>query len=151
MKTLEDALFLAIEAHQDQRDKYDAPAILHPIRVMGRVETMTEKMVSLLHDVVEDSDITLGDLAEAGYPPKVVHAVDHLTKRPGEAYDSYIRRIRPHPLARRVKIADLRDNMDIRRLPLPPWGEQEFARLQRYRRAWETLTAVGQEEDDSKP
>lgn len=141
MKTLEDALLLAVEVHRGQRDKYGTPYILHPLRVMAQVETPVEKMVAVLHDVLEDSDLTAEDLKESGYPPAVVQAVEHLTKRPGEAYEPYIQRLRPHPLARRVKLADLYDNMDVRRLPADTWSDQEVARLQRYRRAWETLTA----------
>ena len=137
---MEDALLLAVEVHRGQRDKYGAPYILHPLRVMAQVEDTTEKMVAILHDVLEDSDLTPKDLREAGYPPAVVQAVDQLTKRPGEAYERYIQRLRLHPLARRVKLADLRDNMDVRRLPAEAWSDQEMARLQRYRRAWETLT-----------
>lgn len=141
MKTLADALLLAVNTHRGQRDKYDHPYILHPLRVMARVETETEKMVAILHDVIEDSEMRVTDLTEAGYPPIVVTAVDHLTKRAGENYEHYIQRVRPHPLARRIKMADLLDNMDIRRMPATTWSPKEIARLQRYRRAWETLTA----------
>ncbi len=144
---------MAIEVHRDQRDKYGAPYILHPLRVMAQVNTVTEKMVALLHDVLEDSDMRPEDLAQAGYPPDVVQAVTQLTKRPGEAYDEYIQRVRLHPLARRVKLADLHDNMDVRRLPAKGWGKREMARLQRYRRAWDILMAAerSSRETNNKP
>ncbi len=147
MKTLADALLLAVDTHQGQCDKYDHPYILHPLRVMAQVETETEKMVAILHDVIEDSEMSVGDLAKAGYPPTVVTAVDHLTKRAGETYEQYIQRVRLHPLARRVKMADLLDNMDIRRMPATPWSQKEIARLQRYRRAWEALTSPNETDE----
>mgnify|MGYP006283676209 CR=1 FL=1 len=149
MRTIEDAILLAVGIHRGQRDKYGAPYILHPLRVMARVDTPAEKMIAVLHDVLEDSGLTPEDLVEVGYPPDVIQAIAHLTKRPGEAYETYIARVRLHPLARRVKLADLHDNMDVRRFPAEGWGERELARLQRYRRAWETLMA--EEEHASRP
>jgi MOSC domain-containing protein YiiM len=140
MKTLEDALLLAIEAHRGQQDKYGAPYIFHPLRVMCRLETETERMVALLHDVVEDTALTVQDLAEADYPGEVVAAVDHLSRRPGETYADFTLRIRPHPLARRVKLADLQDNMDVRRMS--ELDEEALTRLRRYRNAWSMLTTT---------
>ncbi len=140
MKTLEDALLLAIEAHRGQQDKYGAPYIFHPLRVMSRLQTETERMVALLHDVVEDTSLSVQDLAEADYPGAVVAAVDHLSRRPAEAYEDFTLRIRPHPLARRVKLADLQDNMDVRRMT--EIGEEELTRLRRYRKAWAMLTTT---------
>jgi MOSC domain-containing protein YiiM len=138
MKTLEDALNLALEAHKGQRDKYGEAYIFHPLRVMGRLTTKTERMVALLHDVVEDTAMTVQDLADAGYPDAVVRAVDHVSRRPGESYEAFTLRIRPHPLARRVKLADLQDNMDVRRID--ELDNDAVKRLQRYRKAWALLT-----------
>ncbi len=135
--TLEDAIALAVEAHRGQRDKAGQTYILHPLRVMMRLETETERMVAVLHDVVEDSPWTLERLRGLGYPEQVLGALDCLTKREGETYEAFIERLLPHPLARRVKRADLEDNMDVRRLPAVTAKDAE--RLARYRAAWARL------------
>jgi (p)ppGpp synthase/HD superfamily hydrolase len=137
MPTLEDAIALAVEAHRGQRDKAGQTYILHPLRVMMRLETEAERMAAILHDVVEDTPYTLERLRELGYPEEVLGALDCLTKREGESYEAFIDRVRPHPLARRVKLADLEDNMDVRRLPSV--GPRETERLARYRAAWARL------------
>lgn len=136
---LEEAIALAVEAHRGQRDRAGAPYVLHPLRMMFRVETDTEKVTALLHDVVEDTEWTLEGLRERGFPEEVVEAVDRLTRREGEEYDAFVQRAAAHPVARRVKIADLEDNMDIRRTGRVDHGDVE--RLDRYLRAWRTLTA----------
>ena len=137
MPTLEDAIALAVEAHRGQRDKAGQTYILHPLRVMMRLETEAERMAAILHDVVEDTPYTLQRLRELGYPEQVLGALECLTKRDGESYEAFIERVRPHPLARRVKLADLEDNMDVRRLPSV--GAKEAERLGRYRAAWTRL------------
>ena len=137
MPTLEDAIALAVEAHKGQRDKAGQTYILHPLRVMMRLETEAERMAAVLHDVVEDTPYTLERLRELGYPPEVLLALECLTKREGESYEAFIERVRPHPLARRVKLADLEDNMDVRRLVSV--GPREAERLARYRAAWARL------------
>ena len=135
--TLEDAIALAVEAHRGQRDKAGQTYILHPLRVMMRLETEMERMVAVLHDVVEDSPWTLERLRGLGYPEEVLGALDCLTKREGETYEAFIERLLPNPLARRVKRADLEDNMDVRRLPAVTAKDAE--RLARYRAAWARL------------
>jgi (p)ppGpp synthase/HD superfamily hydrolase len=135
--TLEDAIALAVEAHRGQRDKAGQTYILHPLRVMMRLEGEAERMVAVLHDVVEDSSYTLERLRELGYPEEVLGALERLTKREGETYEAFIERVLPHPLARRVKLADLEDNMDVRRLPAVTAKDAE--RLARYRAAWSRL------------
>jgi (p)ppGpp synthase/HD superfamily hydrolase len=137
MPTLEDAIALAVEAHRGQRDKAGQAYILHTLRVMMRLETEAERMAAILHDVVEDTPYTLERLRELGYPEEVLGALDCLTKREGESYEAFIERVRPHPLARRVKLADLEDNMDVRRLLAV--GPRETERLARYRTAWARL------------
>ncbi|MET0405884.1 MAG: HD domain-containing protein [Cystobacter sp.] len=137
MPTLEDTLALAVQAHRGQRDKAGQPYILHPLRVMARLDTDTERMVALLHDVVEDTPYTLERLRELGYPEDILGALERLTKLEGEDYAAFIERIRPHPLARRVKLADLEDNMDVRRLSSVTARDAE--RLARYRLAWARL------------
>lgn len=138
MPTLEDAIALAVKAHQGQLDKNGQPYILHPLRVMFRLEGDVEKIVGILHDVVEDSDLTFEDLREMGYGDDIIEALDGVTRRNDETYDEFVQRSRQHPISLRVKLADLEDNMDIRRLPVEI-REQDFERLKRYRRAWEVL------------
>lgn len=134
---LEDAILLAVQSHRGARDKAGQPYILHPLRMMLRLDTDEERMAAVLHDVVEDTGVTLADLREAGYPEAVVEAVDHLTARGGETYEEFIRRAARNPIARKVKLADLEDNMDVRRLgPLTP---KDLERLERYRQSWNWL------------
>lgn len=140
MPTLEDAIALALEAHRGQTDKAGSPYILHPLRVMLRLQTDLEMMVGALHDVIEDSAVTQEDLTEQGYPDDVRDALALLTKREGEEYREFIERIAPSQLARVVKIADLEDNMDVRRLD--KIGPAEAERLQKYREAWEKLVRL---------
>lgn len=140
MPTLEDALQLALRAHAGQKDKYGQPYILHPLRVMARMDTEAEQMVALLHDVIEDSDTTLDDLRKQGYSEAVVEAVDAISKREGEDYFVFVQRAMANPLARRVKQGDLEDNMDIRRIP--EITEDTHRRLARYRKAWGMVVAI---------
>ena len=137
MPTLEDAIALAVEAHRGQRDKAGQCYILHPLRLMLRVDTEHERMAAVLHDVVEDTPYTLERLRALGYPEEVLGALERLTRREDESYEAFIERIRPHALARRVKLADLEDNMDVRRLPVVTARDAE--RLARYRAAWARL------------
>lgn len=129
---LEDAIALAVEKHRGMRDKAGDPYILHPLRMMLALRGEEERMAAVLHDVVEDTDVTLEDLRRAGYPPAVVEVVDHLTRRAEESYEESIRRAAAHPVARRVKLADLEDNMDLRRLGTVT--EKDLERLARYHR-----------------
>ena len=133
MPTLEDAIALAIEAHRGQKEKAGQPYILHVLRVMFRLETEQEQVAGVLHDLVEDTSYTLDDLRRLGYPDPVVTAVDCLTRREDESYEEFVERAGAHPIARRVKLADLEDNMDIRRLP--EVTERDLERLNRYIRA----------------
>ena len=133
MATLEDAIALAVEAHRGQREKAGQPYILHVLRVMFQLDTEYERMAGVLHDVVEDTPYTLEDLRRVGYPEPVVTAVDCLTRRPDETYEAFIERAVVNPIARRVKLADLEDNMDIRRLR--EVTEHDHERMNRYIRA----------------
>ena len=114
--TLEDAILLAIQAHRGQVEKAGQPYCLHVLRVMFRLDTELERMAGVLHDLVEDTPYTLQDLRDRGYPEAVVEAVDCLTWREGESYGQFLGRVKGNRVARRVKIADLEDNMDLRRL-----------------------------------
>ena len=138
MSTLEKAISLATEAHNGQNDKNDAPYILHPLRVMARVQSETEKTVAVLHDIIEDTDYTIENLRENGYSKEVLEAIDCLTKRDGEDYDEYLKRSMSNPIAQKVKISDLKDNMDIRRFNV--LEEEDLKRLNKYQRAWKYMT-----------
>jgi len=138
MSTLERAIAIAAEAHGGQVDKAGAPYILHPLRVMLRVGTPAEQIAAVLHDVVEDTPWTLHELAGEGFSPEVVAAVDALTRREGESYEAFVARAGANSVARVVKLADLAENMDMRRLASPTAAD--VARLDRYRLAVAQLT-----------
>ena len=138
--TIADAMALATEAHKEQYDKSGVSYILHPFRIMHRMNTRTEQIVGVLHDVVEDTPITFQELKEKGYSQEIIDALDHLTKREGEKYGDFITRCRKNPIALKVKIADLEDNMDIRRLDMVL--DRDLERLNRYLVAWRYLTCV---------
>ena len=135
--TLEDAISIAAEAHRGQRDKAGAVYLLHPLRLMLRMDSEAAMMAAVLHDVVEDSDWTLERLRERGFPEEVVDAVACLTHRDGEGYEEFVERVKPNPLARRVKIADLEDNMNV--LRIGQLGPKDLERLEKYHRAWRAL------------
>jgi guanosine-3',5'-bis(diphosphate) 3'-pyrophosphohydrolase len=134
------AIDLARRAHHDQVDKGGAPYLEHPLRVMAQMHEDTEKMVAVLHDAVEDSALTLEALIRHGFPGDVVDAVDAITKRPGEPYEGYLARVKANPVALRVKIADMTDNMDLGRIPNPT--EKDRQRLEKYQRILPELKAA---------
>jgi (p)ppGpp synthase/HD superfamily hydrolase len=136
---LDKAIALAVAAHAGQRDRNGRPYILHPLHLMSRMQTDEERIVAVLHDVVEDSDTTLAELKAAGFYPAIVKAVGLLTHdKSADSYEAYVVRLKTDPLARRVKLADLRHNMDLERLP--ELTDRDQARLARYHRAWRLLT-----------
>src|SRR5688572_15682369 len=116
MSKLEDAIALAVEAHRGQKDKSGAPYILHPLRVMFSCETEIERIVAMLHDVDEDTGRTFDDLRKLCFSEEVLAALECVTKRDGEGYEQFVQRAAANPVARKVKLADLKDNMDLRRL-----------------------------------
>ncbi len=138
MNNLEKAICIAARAHAGQVDKAGAPYILHPLRLMLRMDDPAARIAAVLHDVVEDSPWTLEQLRAEGFPSAVVQAVDALTRRDGETYDAFIHRASRDPVAPRVKMADLEDNMDLGRIASPT--ERDYRRLERYRRAHAHLT-----------
>ncbi len=141
MSDIERAIGLAVEAHRGQKDRNARPYILHPLTLMMKMDTEVEMMTGVLHDVVEDTDWTLDRLKAEGFPPEVVEAVDALSKREGESYDDYIERLSRNPLAVKVKVADLVDNMRLTRMN--EVTEQDASRLARYLRAWKKLKGTG--------
>ena len=138
--TIEDAISIAAHAHKGQKDKAGAPYLLHPLRMMLRMDSEAAMMAAVLHDVVEDTDWTLERLREEGFSDEVLEAVDCLTHREGEGYQEFVERLRTNPIARQVKIADLEDNMNVRRIN--QLGSKDLERLEKYHRAWRVLTGA---------
>ncbi len=112
MANLSKALCLAAVAHKNQKDRYGIPFILHPLRVMMRLSADIERIVALLHDVVEKTPFTYADLHEQGFSDEVISAVEFLTRRQNEPYLEYIKRAKKNPLALKVKEADLQDHLE---------------------------------------
>ena len=139
MATLERAIELAAWAHAGQRDKGGQPYILHPLRVMMAVTTDAERIAAVLHDIVEDTSITFDDLVAEGFADDVVDAIRALTKFEGETREQAAKRIVRDPIARAVKLADIADNMDLTRIPMP--SERDHARLREYAVARDILLA----------
>jgi GTP diphosphokinase / guanosine-3',5'-bis(diphosphate) 3'-diphosphatase len=141
MATLERAIQIAAEAHLGQTDKGGQPYILHPIRVMLRMTTNEERIVGVLHDVVEDSEYSFEKLAREGFSKEIIDAVAALTKLPGESRIAAAHRAAAHPLARTVKLADNTENMDLGRISHPT--EKDRARLKEYEQVRAILMAAG--------
>lgn len=134
------AVAIAATAHQGQLDKANAPYIMHPLRLMMRGKDELEQIVAVLHDVVEDSDWTLEQLAKEGFPPEVIAAIDCLTRRAEESYDQFIDRILTNALATGVKRYDLEDNMMLTRMKV--LDQKDIERLQRYHKAHQRVMAT---------
>jgi (p)ppGpp synthase/HD superfamily hydrolase len=134
--TVEAAIALARRAHAGQLDKAGAAYIGHPLRVMAKMTTDEERIAAILHDVVEDTPVTFDDLMAMGLPAPAVEAVRLLTRTDDgtdpAAYETYIDAILANPIARKVKLADLEDNLDPSRLATIT--ERDEKRLEKYRR-----------------
>jgi (p)ppGpp synthase/HD superfamily hydrolase len=133
MSTLEKAIVIAAEAHAEQVDKAGAPYILHPLRLMLQMDKTEDRIVAVLHDVVEDTDWTLEGLRGEGFSKVVIDAIDSVTWRQYEDYEDFIQRAAQNPIGCRVKLADLRDNCDLERIANP--SETDFKRVAKYRQA----------------
>ncbi len=126
------ALQIAKKAHAGQVDKADNDYILHPMTVASYMDTDTEKAVAYLHDVLEDTNITVDQLRNQ-FPKEIVDAVIILTRNKDESYFEYIQRVSKSKLAKKVKVEDLLHNLDITRIKEPT--ERDFKRLEKYRNA----------------
>jgi (p)ppGpp synthase/HD superfamily hydrolase len=115
-KKVDQAILLATHLHKGHKDKAGLPYIYHPLRVMLALDDENEKVVAVLHDVVEDTSITCDDLTDLGYPHTLVYAIDSISKQKGENLKQYITRVKKNPIAKNVKIADISDNMSPGRL-----------------------------------
>ena len=141
MGTLERAIEIARQAHSGQLDKAGNDYISHPLRVMAMGQSTDEKIVGVLHDVVEDSAWTFEQLAVEGFAPHIIEALRCVTRLShSEPYDKFIARVKENPLATAVKLNDLTDNMDIRRLPY--LSDKDVKRLKKYLKAYKQLTGT---------
>ncbi len=143
---LEKAILIATSAHQRQIDKAGKPYILHPLRVMFSRINETERICAVLHDVIEDTDITLDYLRNDGFSEEILSALDALTRRRNESYDEFIGRILNNKIACYVKLADLCDNMDLSRIKNPT--EKDFQRVEKYRKAADKIVYALEDQGD---
>jgi (p)ppGpp synthase/HD superfamily hydrolase len=140
MHLIEKALQIALNAHAGQSDKAGKPYIMHPLRMMLQMQTDDERITALLHDVIEDSQITDKDLTNAGIPSHIIATVKVLTRSEQEDYDAFIERVLTNKLAVKVKIADIEDNLNV--LRMDTLHEKDFVRIAKYHKAWQRLKAV---------
>lgn len=138
MNKLEKAIEMALDAHEGDTDKAGATYIRHPLRLMGEMDTEQERIVAVLHDVVEDSDNELRDIEET-FGTDIADAIEALTKPENVDYvKEYIPQVAGNDTARKVKQADLRDNLDVTRLP--EVSQEDFENIQKYHRSLKKLT-----------
>lgn len=137
---LSKAIQIAKRAHEGQKDKGGKEYIFHPLRVMLQFDTEEEQVCAVLHDVIEDSFVTLEDLKKAGIPETILSALDALTKREKEDYENYIERVSKNKLACKIKLADLEDNMYLRDIVSPT--EKDYARIEKYKKAKKRILSV---------
>lgn len=145
MKKIEAAILMATHAHAGQEDLEGVPYIYHPIHVMSSflLQEEQERIVAILHDIVEDTPINLTDI-EATFGKEIAEAIDAITKRPGEDYDEYLKRVAQNILAKKVKIEDVKHNLDRSRassLRAKDTKEKKKAenRVSKYNRALDIL------------
>jgi (p)ppGpp synthase/HD superfamily hydrolase len=141
MSTLERAIIIAAEAHAGQVDKAGAPYVLHPLRMMLRVSSTDERIVAVLHDVVEDCPgWTFDRFRSEGFSEHIIQALQSVTKRDGEGYEAFVRRAATNAIGRRVKLVDLHDNSDLSRIAMP--SERDFRRIEKYCRAIDLINQL---------
>ena len=137
MKLIERSLHIALRAYAGKTDKAGREYIHHPLRVMAKMKTDLEMSVALLHDVIEDSDISAEQLLVEGIPAEVVEAVQCLSRHENEDYQDFIARTKQNKIAAKVKIADIEDNIDV--LRLSSLDQTDLARIKKYHAAWRFL------------
>ena len=119
------ALKLCFEAHKDQTDKSGMPYVFHPFHLAEQMKDEDTTVVALLHDVIEDTDYTVDDLDDMGFSERVISAIELMTHDDEVPYMEYVAEIKKNPIAREVKLADLRHNSDVTRLDvITPWDEK---------------------------
>ena len=138
-KLTKKALLLSFHAHQHQLDKSGMPYVYHPFHLAEQMDDELSTCVALLHDVVEDTDMTLDELTAQGFPEEVTGAIAMMTHDDSVPYLDYVRTLRDNPIARKVKLADLRHNSDLSRLDIVT--PKDLQRVEKYKKAITILTA----------
>ena len=137
MNIIEKSLEIALRAYSGKKDKAGKTYILHPLRLMAKMQREEEMSLALLHDVIEDSDISAEDLLAEGIPQNIVTAVQALTKQDDENYELFIARVLENKLAAKVKKLDIEDNINI--LRLNSISNKDLERIAKYHKAWQVL------------
>lgn len=135
---LEMAINLAVKKHANQKDKGGNPYIEHPLWVMSNITGYKCKIAAVLHDIVEDTDMTIRDLKIYGFDEEIVDAIRLLTRDKNISYDEYIDNLFNNPIAVKVKLKDLEHNMDLTRLP-NGLTEKDIKRNEKYKRIYEYI------------
>jgi len=143
MSDLENALLIALTAHKNQKDHSGKPYILHPLRILNRMKTKDEMTIALLHDVLEDSKINLKDLIKYGLNKSILEAINLLTRNKKQNYNDYIKKLSKNELARKIKIADLEDNLNLIRIK--KLTNKDILRIKKYHWAINYLTRATDE------
>ncbi|MCF6258346.1 MAG: GTP pyrophosphokinase [Gammaproteobacteria bacterium] len=138
MSGLDQAIAIATKAHAGQVDKSGQPYILHPLRLMFKFHSEDEMIVAVMHDVIEDSLFTLDYLKNDGFSDVILDALECLTKRKGEKYGDFVLRILQNELAQKIKIEDIKDNLDLTRLN--KITDDDLVRVEKYHRALNVLS-----------
>jgi len=133
MQLLSKTIILATKAHDAQLDKAGKPYILHPLRVMMKVDSIDMKIVAVLHDILEDTELTKEDLLREGFSQEIVETIECLTRKENEDYMDFIKRCKINYMAKIVKLADLEDNCDLKRIENPT--EKDYERVKKYKKA----------------
>lgn len=136
-KQINKAIKIAFKAHINQTDFFGVPYIFHPWEVASQLDDEASVIVALLHDVIEDTDITYDDLRKEGFSEKIIEGIKGVTKIEGEDYMDFVKRAKQNEISRKVKIADLRHNMDLTRLEIVT--ERDLIRQEKYKKALEYL------------
>lgn len=143
MSTIERAIEIAAAAHAGQVDKGGEPYIFHPLKVMLRMTTEQERIAAVLHDVIEETSVTIEQLRSEGFTDEVLRALTALTKLSGESRLEAAKRAAIDPIARIVKLADNAENMDLSRIPNPTYSD--FQRFEEYKAVRALLLTVAEE------
>lgn len=146
---LEKAIAIAVEAHRGQIDKAGKPYILHPLRVMLAGKTEEEMICGILHDVVEDTPISIEMLEKEGFSDSVLNALELLTRDSKTLYQNYIEAISKNPLALQVKLYDLHDNLNRDRISFPT--QEDERRMEKYKKAQQYLLGIQKQYSDTTP
>lgn len=127
------ALKLCFEAHKNQQDKSGLPYVFHPFHLAEQMKDENTTIVALLHDIVEDTPCTIDELRNIGFDNQIIEAISIMTHNESVPYMEYIRQIKPNPIAKAVKLADLKHNSDLTRLDMIT--EKDLKRVEKYQTA----------------